>query len=67
MCPATSDAIPPASCEIDALIALNEPRCVCAGTCDISAWNGIMREKMPMNSTTLMTVTTTSVEALRCV
>ncbi len=37
MWPETTDAIPPANCWIDALIALNEPRWVLAGIAETSA------------------------------
>ncbi len=60
MWPATSDATPPDTCWIDALIALNAPRLVGSGTWLASAWNGIMREKMPTNITTLTSTTTAS-------
>ena len=48
-------------------MALNEPRCVGSGTEVTSAWNGIMREKMPMNITTLTTTTVAKGTVSRCV
>ena len=51
MCPAITDAIPPDNCWIDALIAVNAPRCAIVGMPATMAWNGITREKMPTNIT----------------
>ena len=50
--------VPPANCCSDELMALKAPRLVTSGIAVISAWDGIMREKMPTNSSTLMTITT---------
>ncbi len=47
--------------------ALYEPRLVISGTEVDSAWNGIIREKIARNSTTLTTITTVSDTGGRCV
>jgi hypothetical protein len=51
--PAITEAIPPEICCTDALTVLNEPRFVISGIADISACDGIMREKMPTNINTV--------------
>ena len=58
--PAMAADTPPASCCSEALMALKAPRLVTSGMAETSAWAGIMREKMPANSSTLMTITTHS-------
>ena len=44
----------------DALTALNEPRWLWSGIAEISACDGIMREKMPTNISTLTMIAVTS-------
>lgn len=48
-------------------MALKEPRWVVAGTEETRAWNGIMREKMPRNSTALTSTIIGTVTGPRCV
>src|SRR4030095_8085859 len=51
--PAITEATPPETCWIAAPITLNDPRLAISGTEVDIAWNGMIREKIPTNSTTL--------------
>ena len=57
---ASTEPSPPDSCCSNALTALNEPRWVGSGIAKISACDGIMREKMPTNISTLTTIAVVS-------
>src|SRR5580693_5653741 len=55
---ASTEPSPPESCCREAPTALKEPRCAGSGIAEISACDGIMREKMPTNIKTLTRIAT---------